>query len=71
MNSIGFIGGGRVVRIFLEGWARAKKSPAQVVVADPNGDARVKWPARFPSIEATREGMRASAINGTGIFFRP
>ena len=27
-NSIGFIGGGRITRIFLEGWKRANALPA-------------------------------------------
>ena len=29
--TIGFIGGGRITRIFLEGWKRAEKSPANVI----------------------------------------
>ncbi|OQB94702.1 MAG: hypothetical protein BWX86_01412 [Verrucomicrobia bacterium ADurb.Bin122] len=34
--AIGFIGGGRITRIFLAGWARAGQLPARIVVADPN-----------------------------------
>ena len=29
--TVGFIGGGRVARILLEGWTRAKKLPAEVM----------------------------------------
>jgi hypothetical protein len=35
-RSIGFIGGGRIARIFLSGWTHAQKLPARIVVADPN-----------------------------------
>jgi hypothetical protein len=34
--TVGFIGGGRVARIFLEGWTRTNELPVHVVVADPN-----------------------------------
>jgi pyrroline-5-carboxylate reductase len=33
--SIGFIGGGRVARIFLQGWRAAGALPASIVVSDP------------------------------------
>ncbi len=33
--SLGFIGGGRIARILLQGWARAGTSPGEVVVCDP------------------------------------
>ncbi|MEI7911402.1 MAG: hypothetical protein WCK77_17345 [Verrucomicrobiota bacterium] len=41
MNSqtIGFIGGGRITRIFLDGWARAQKTPPDIIVSDPNAAA--------------------------------
>lgn len=34
--TIGFIGGGRIARIFLAGWVHAAKLPSRIVVADPN-----------------------------------
>jgi pyrroline-5-carboxylate reductase len=37
--SVGFVGGGRVTRIVLSGWARAAYWPARVVVSDPDGAA--------------------------------
>jgi pyrroline-5-carboxylate reductase len=52
---IGFIGGGRVARIFLGGWTRAQKLPERVVIADPNADALAKLKVRFPSIEVTAD----------------
>ncbi len=38
-TSVGFIGGGRVARIILEGWRRAGALPARVVVSDPSAAA--------------------------------
>ena len=38
-KSIGFIGGGRVTRIFLEGWKRANDLPANIVVSDCNSES--------------------------------
>ena len=39
LQSIGFIGGGRVARILLGGWRRAGALPAEVVVYDPDAKA--------------------------------
>ena len=33
-SKIGFIGGGRVARIMLGGWARASHMPAEIVASD-------------------------------------
>jgi len=60
-QSIGFIGGGRVVRIFLEGWTRARTLPARIVVADPNAETIARLKARFPSIETTADSAIAAA----------
>jgi pyrroline-5-carboxylate reductase len=53
---VGFVGGGRVVRIFLEGWRLAQKMPAKVVVSDCNAEPLVKLKARFPEIEVALGG---------------
>ncbi len=50
-KTIGFIGSGRITRIFLEGWKRAGQSPGKVVVSDCNADTLAKLKARFPQIE--------------------
>ncbi len=57
---IGFIGGGRIIRIFLEGWRRAQRVPASITVSDPNADVlgKLKW--RFPSITATADNKTAA-----------
>jgi pyrroline-5-carboxylate reductase len=50
-TSIGFIGGGRVTRIFLEGWQRANAMPDKIVVSDCNADTLTKLKARFPKVD--------------------
>jgi pyrroline-5-carboxylate reductase len=53
--TIGFLGGGRIARIFFEGWTRANQLPTRTVVADPNVDALAKLKARFPAVETTAD----------------
>ena len=49
-KNIGFIGGGRITRIFLEGWRRQGPLP-NIVVSDCNAETLAKLKARYPSIE--------------------
>lgn len=60
-KTIGFIGGGRVTGIFLEGWKRAGKVPARVTVSDPNADTLAKLKERYPSITCTADSSVAAA----------
>jgi len=60
-KSIGFIGGGRVTRIFLEGWKRSGQLPAKVVVSDCNAETLAKLKARFPSVEMAAQSATAAA----------
>jgi pyrroline-5-carboxylate reductase len=60
-KSVGFIGGGRITRIFLEGWARARKLPASITVSDPNAETLTKLKARFPAIRTTPDNSLAAA----------
>lgn len=60
-QTIGFIGGGRVTRVFLEGWNRAQKCPASITVSDPNAETLAKLKARFPSIATTAGNAQAAA----------
>jgi len=60
-KSIGFIGGGRVTRIFLAGWQRAGQLPAKVVISDCNTETLTKLKAQFPSIEAAAQSVAAAA----------
>jgi pyrroline-5-carboxylate reductase len=50
-KSVGFVGGGRVTRIFLEGWWRAQKMPGKVVVSDCNAETLGKLRRQFPQVE--------------------
>jgi pyrroline-5-carboxylate reductase len=59
--SIGFIGGGRIARIFLAGWTRAQKLPARIVVADPSAEALAKLKAQYPAVETTSDLAVAAA----------
>jgi len=48
--SIGFVGGGRVARIMLGGWTRARRMPARVVVSDADAGVLARLTAEFPSV---------------------
>jgi pyrroline-5-carboxylate reductase len=60
-KTIGFIGGGRITRIVLEGWTRAGKLPVSITVSDPNADSLAKLKARYPAISITPENARVAA----------
>ncbi len=66
-KSVGFVGGGRVVRIFLEGWKRAGKVPGKVVVSDCNADSLAKLKTAFPMVE-TAPGNSAAAAAQALVF---
>jgi len=59
-RTVGFVGGGRVARIFVEGWKRANALPAKIVVSDCNAAALAKLKGKFPNIE-TAPGNSAAA----------
>lgn len=60
-KSIGFIGGGRITRIFLEGWKRAGQLPGKIVVNDCNAETLAKMKVLFPSIETSAQTAAAAA----------
>jgi pyrroline-5-carboxylate reductase len=49
-KSMGFIGGGRITRIFLEAFKQKRMLPATVVVSDANAEVLQKLKARFPKV---------------------
>lgn len=59
-QSIGFIGGGRITRIFLEGWTRAQQVPPNITVSDPNVDVLEALQARCPAILTTTDNALAA-----------
>lgn len=62
-KTTGFIGGGRITRIFLAGWTRANKLPDRITVSDPNPEALAKLKAQFPSITTTSHNPEAAAAD--------
>jgi pyrroline-5-carboxylate reductase len=49
-KSMGFIGGGRITRIFLEAFKQKRMLPATVVVSDASAEVLQKLKARFPKV---------------------
>ncbi len=64
MRSAGFIGGGRVTRILLGGWARAGALPERVLVHDPDAQALEALSATDVSFErvSPREAAGADVV---------
>ena len=58
-KTVGFIGGGRVTRIFLEGWQRQSSLPTKIIVSDCNAGTLAKLKSRFPMLE-TGAGQNAA-----------
>jgi pyrroline-5-carboxylate reductase len=57
---IGFVGGGRVVRIMLAGWRRAGTPLPQVVVSDIDAAALARLQAEFPFVTVTGDNRTAA-----------
>jgi pyrroline-5-carboxylate reductase len=66
-TSIGFIGGGRAVRILLEGWTRKGVMPGNIVVSDCNEQTLEKLKSRFTTIDTTH-GDNAAAASQDVVF---
>ena len=60
-RTLGFIGSGRITHIFLEGWSRAQKLPANITVSDPNAESLSKVKGRFPSVLTATDNAQAAA----------
>ena len=60
-KSVGFIGGGRITRIVLEGWKRAKCLPANIFVSDCNPESLAKLKAHFPGAQTAAEISEAAS----------
>jgi pyrroline-5-carboxylate reductase len=50
-KTMGFIGGGRVVRIILQGLKNKGKLPRQTIISDTNGDVLERLKVDFPGIQ--------------------
>ena len=60
-HSIGFIGGGRIVKIMLLGWKRANVTPAHIVVTDTNTDILENLKKEFPEINTVTNNSSLAA----------
>ncbi len=71
ITSLGFIGGGRVTRIFLQAFKNKKKDFQSVVVCDTNADVLKKLKNDFPGIQTTTENGQAARQNMIFIALHP
>jgi pyrroline-5-carboxylate reductase len=60
-QAMGFIGGGRIVRIILEGFQRKDKMPGKVIISDANSEVLSALKARFPWIEVAGTDLKRPA----------
>jgi len=60
-TTIGFIGGGRITKIFLQGFQNAGLSFQSVKVFDPNADTLEKLAGVFPQIEKSETAAAAAS----------
>ncbi len=60
-KTIGFVGGGRITRIFLEGWKRANALPANIVVSDCSPESLAKLKSHFPGVQTAAGNSAAAA----------
>ncbi len=63
---IGFVGGGRITKIYLKAYANASVTFEKIIVSEPNPDVLAKLTAQFPSIAATDD---LSAFAGCDVVF--
>jgi pyrroline-5-carboxylate reductase len=63
-RTIGFVGGGRITHIFLEGWKRQQSLPKSITVSDCNAETLNKRKVQFPGIvTAPGNSMAAAACD--------
>lgn len=60
-RTLGFIGGGRVVRMMLGGFKKAGRMPAEIVASDTNPDVLKKLQSVFPEVQALQNNNRKAA----------
>ena len=60
-RTVGFIGGGRITGVILDGLKRAGALPAAIVVSDPATDVLAKLKERHPGITVTHDNALAAS----------
>lgn len=61
IKSLGFIGGGRIVGIILEGLERKKKQPEHIFVSETNPEVGKKLADRFPGVKMSAGDVKSPA----------
>lgn len=69
--SVGFIGGGRITRIFLDGWKKEGKLPAIIRVSDSNPDVLKTLQTKHPEIEVSSENVKAAECDVVFLALHP
>ena len=58
--AVGVVGGGRIARILLGGWARAGMAPPGLVVSDNSPESLNRLKTEFPSVAVTQDNRDAA-----------
>lgn len=69
--TMGFIGGGRVTRIILEGLRKKDCLPGEVAVCDSNADALAKLKSQFPGIDVRQDSEAPAAMDVVFVSLHP
>lgn len=67
----GFIGGGRITRIFLDGWKKDGKLPEKIRVSDANPDVLKALQGAYPGIDISTENHRAAGCDMVFLALHP
>ena len=70
-KSLGFIGGGRITKIFLQSFANKNTEFQSVVVFDPNPEVMISLQQQFPSIKIANDVYAAAGQSTVFIALHP
>ena len=70
-KTIGFIGGGRITRVFLGGWARAGQMPASVVVSDTDSAVLARLKQEHGIVDTVANNSAAAAQDVVFVALHP
>ncbi|MEE9910969.1 MAG: NAD(P)-binding domain-containing protein [Deltaproteobacteria bacterium] len=70
-GSIGFIGGGRITRILLDGWKKEDDLPGAILVSDSNPDVLKALQAGHPGIEISAANSKAAGCDVVFLALHP
>jgi pyrroline-5-carboxylate reductase len=70
-KTVGFIGGGRITRVFLGGWARAGQMPASVIVSDTDAAVLACLKQSHGAVETVTDNSLAAAQDVVFVALHP